>query len=296
MRFLTGLLQAFLVALACLCLTGCFPFSDADQDEKNPLIGDGLAKKAAYNYDGAVESFEKALEGNPRLARAHWELALLYSQNVPNPAASIYHFEKLLKLRPDWPQADAARRLIDAAKIELAKSVPLGPQTPYMQQQLDKLTAQLHNMANENNQLRQQNQTLLVQAQQLTVENIQLKDKLKAFQTIVSPGTGQAGSALPQGTTVTRSTPTASPNLQGQPASAADPQARSPTLTRQARVPQSTLSPTPTVPKPSTYTVRAGDTLSAIAAAHGVKVRDLTRVNPSLNPDRLMVGQIIKLP
>ncbi|MCX8107484.1 MAG: hypothetical protein N3G20_01630, partial [Verrucomicrobiae bacterium] len=182
MDFLSGLFLRFFVVLLCLGLSGCFPFPVTDEDEKNPLIGDGLAKKAAYNYQGAVESFEKALEGNPRLARAHWELALLYSQNVPNPAAAIYHFEKLLKLRPDWPQAETARRFIDAAKIELAKSVPLGPQTPYMQQQLDKLTAQVHEMANENNRLREQNQALSLQIHQLTIENTQLKDKLRAFQ------------------------------------------------------------------------------------------------------------------
>ena len=137
MRVASGFRRATLWLLLSLCLSGCSPFLDSDSEEKNPLVGDGLAKKAAYNYQGAVESFEKALEGNPRLARPHWELGLLYSQNVPDPAAAIYHFQRLLKLRPDWRQADTARQFINAATIELAKSAPLGPQTPHMQQQLD---------------------------------------------------------------------------------------------------------------------------------------------------------------
>jgi len=297
MRFFCRVLRVGLGALACLALAGCFPFSGTDQDEKNPLIGDGLAKKAAYNFQGAVESFEKALEGNPRLARAHWELALLYSQNVPNPAAAIYHFERLLKLRPDWPQADAARRLTDAAKIELAKSVPLGPQTPYMQQQLDKLTAQVHDMANENNRLRQQNQTLLVQIQQLNIENTHLKDQLQALQAPAPPGTTPpAGSPPPQtpgagrlapGTVATTQTPSASlPNVDGR---VANP----PGLTRSAQ--PSPSSPTP-APKPATHTVRRGENMTRIAAAHGLKLRDLIRANPSVNPHRLKVGQVLTLP
>ncbi|MDH7501801.1 MAG: LysM peptidoglycan-binding domain-containing protein [Verrucomicrobiota bacterium] len=296
MRFLTGVLHIFPVALVCLCLTGCFPFSETDQDEKNPLIGDGLAKKAAYNYQGAVESFEKALEGNPRLARAHWELALLYSQNVPNPAAAIYHFEKLLKLRPDWPQADTARRFIDAAKIELAKSAPLGPQTPYMQQQLDKLTAQVHEMANDNNKLRQQNQALSLQIQQLTVENTQLKDKLRAMQMPSGAGSPASTTAQPQGTATGR--PAAAAGSTGQIQSAAVPpsgtQATGRSQSSQAGADSGAHSGT--AQRPTTYVVRRGDTLSSIAVAHGVKVRDLVQANPSIDPNRLRVGQTIRIP
>lgn len=296
MRFFTGVLHIFPMALVCLCLTGCFPFSETDQDEKNPLIGDGLAKKAAYNYQGAVESFEKALEGNPRLARAHWELALLYSQNVPNPAAAIYHFEKLLKLRPDWPQADTARRFIDAAKIELAKSAPLGPQTPYMQQQLDKLTAQVHEMANENNKLRQQNQALSLQIQQLTVENTQLKDKLRAMQTPTGTTTAVPATTQPQGTATGRPTSVAGSTSQIQ--SAAVPPSSTQAVGR-SQSPQATADSgarSGTVQRPTTYVVRRGDTLSGIAVAHGLKLRDLVQANPSIDPNRLRIGQTIKIP
>jgi len=296
MRFLTGVLHIFPMALVCLSLSGCFPFSETDQDEKNPLIGDGLAKKAAYNYQGAVESFEKALEGNPRLARAHWELALLYSQNVPNPAAAIYHFEKLLKLRPDWPQADTARRFIDVAKIELAKSAPLGPQTPYMQQQLDKLTAQVHEMANENNKLRQQNQALSLQIQQLTVENTQLKDKLRAMQAPTSASTSVPPTAQPQGTATGK--PAQVAGSTGQSQTAAGPPSGTQAVGRSQSSQAATDSGarSSTAQRPSTYVVRRGDKLSSIATAHGVKVRDLVQANPSIDPDRLRVGQTIKIP
>jgi LysM repeat protein len=46
----------------------------------------------------------------------------------------------------------------------------------------------------------------------------------------------------------------------------------------------------------NTYTVRAGDTLSAIAAAHGTSVAELVTLNHVSNPDRITVGQVLTLP
>lgn len=67
-----------------------------------------------------------------------------------------------------------------------------------------------------------------------------------------------------------------------------------------------TVAPTPTRRPPTatptarpgtqrTYRVRAGDTLSAIAAANNTTVAALLALNPGLNPNRLQVGQTIVL-
>ena len=45
-----------------------------------------------------------------------------------------------------------------------------------------------------------------------------------------------------------------------------------------------------------TYIVAKGDTLSAIAAAKGLRWQDVVAVNPGLNPNKLRVGQAIQLP
>jgi LysM repeat protein len=48
-------------------------------------------------------------------------------------------------------------------------------------------------------------------------------------------------------------------------------------------------------PRKSTYTVRTGDTLGAIAAKTGVPVEKLQELNPELDPQALVSGQKIKL-
>jgi LysM repeat protein len=57
-------------------------------------------------------------------------------------------------------------------------------------------------------------------------------------------------------------------------------------------------STTPTrnrLPHRRTYTVRAGDTLGAIAIKTGVSVSSLEDLNPGLDPTGLVAGQKIKL-
>lgn len=55
-------------------------------------------------------------------------------------------------------------------------------------------------------------------------------------------------------------------------------------------------TPTPPVASGGTYTVRPGDTLSGIAAAHGTTVDALVQLNGIANPNLIYVGQVLKLP
>jgi nucleoid-associated protein YgaU len=51
----------------------------------------------------------------------------------------------------------------------------------------------------------------------------------------------------------------------------------------------------PAAAAPSTYTVKAGDTLSAIAAAHGTTAAALASLNHLTDPNLIKVGQVLKL-
>jgi LysM repeat protein len=46
---------------------------------------------------------------------------------------------------------------------------------------------------------------------------------------------------------------------------------------------------------PATYTIKANDTLSGIAAEHGMTVDRLLELNPEIDPQGLVAGQKIKL-
>lgn len=77
------------------------------------------------------------------------------------------------------------------------------------------------------------------------------------------------------------------------PATGGDP---TPALTPPP-TPRPVASPVPTAtPRPATYTVRSGDTLSAIAARFGTTVAEVAALNNIANPSLIRVGQVLQLP
>jgi len=290
-------------------LCGCLPLPDQESEEKNPLILDARAKKSAYNFQGAVASLEKALEANPRLALAHWELGLIFCQHLSDPAGAIYHFNKLLKLQPGWRHAETARQKIRDCQVEIAKSVPLGPQLPAFQQQFDRMVSRVHDTDKELNQLRVTNQTLHMYVQQLRAENAQLREALR------TASAASAASALPATTAASGALiaaaqphPPSETQQSNRAASGPDPARSAPVSPRpnaavnpssDERRPLVSTSSAPAVPAPRSYlqyTVRRGETMSTIARRYGLPLRTLLSANPNVNPNRLNVGQVIRIP
>lgn len=99
-----------------------------------------------------------------------------------------------------------------------------------------------------------------------------------------SPSQAAVPSAVPSPTSVL-----AEPSVEPSALPSADPS------------PTPTIAPTPT-PTPSppatggTYVVQSGDTLSGIASRFGTTVAILVELNAIVDPSRIRVGQIIKLP
>jgi LysM repeat protein len=67
------------------------------------------------------------------------------------------------------------------------------------------------------------------------------------------------------------------------------------TSTQQTTSSKRTQGARSTRPRPSTYTVKTGDTLGGIAAKTGVSVDKLQELNPGLDPQGLVSGQKVKL-
>ena len=133
-----GAFRIALVLLAGLLLSGCLPSTPQDE-EKEPYFLAGKSRVNSMDYKGAIESFEKAVEVNPRSAAAHFELALLYDQKESDPAAAIYHYERYLKLAPNSGKEDMVKPRILACEQQLAQSVSLAPVSEKQQRELERL-------------------------------------------------------------------------------------------------------------------------------------------------------------
>src|SRR5262245_60790907 len=150
MSFAVFLARAAMAVLVAISLCGCLPSAQSRVDEeKEPHFLAGKTRLNAMDYQGALDSFEKAIEVNPSSASAHFELGCLCDQKESEPAAAIYHYERYLRLRPQAENAEIVRTRIVACKQELARTVSLGPVNQGFQSEFERLH-------DENQRLREQ--------------------------------------------------------------------------------------------------------------------------------------------
>ena len=138
MTFSVGLLRIAPLLLASVVSSGCLPSAPSDE-EKEPYFMAGKSRVNSMDFKGAIDSFEKAGEWNPKSASAHCELGWLYDQKEPEPAAAIYHYERYLKLLPNSSKQEMIKTRILASKQQLAQAVSLGPVTEKQQRELEQL-------------------------------------------------------------------------------------------------------------------------------------------------------------
>jgi N-acetylmuramoyl-L-alanine amidase len=253
------LLFFLLVPLAGLLAGGCVPSGQSQWDEeKEPHFLEGKSRASTLDYKGAIESFEKALEANPRNAAAHFELACLDEQRESDPAAAIYHYDQYLRLRPRAENAEIVRQHIMACKQELAKTVTLGPVTEKVQRELEQLTEQNKRLVDQDKQLRDE------------------LDKWRTYAARLESLTNNSRGAPPPPRPIPGSGTRTVGDTGGTP-----PQPGRTNVSSQGA---------------HTYTVKSGDTPSAIARLYGVKLEALLSANPSLDPRRMRVGQALVIP
>lgn len=138
MTFSMGQFRAAPLLLAGLLLGGCLPSGPKDE-EKEPYFLVGKSRVNTMDFKGAVESFEKAVEVNPKSAPAHFELGWLYDQKESDPAAAIYHYERFLKLSPNSGKEEMVKTRILACEQQLAQSVSFTPATEKQQRDIEQL-------------------------------------------------------------------------------------------------------------------------------------------------------------
>lgn len=261
-RFYSGALTVAVL----LAANGCSPSEQSQMDEeKEPHFSLGRSRVNAMDYKGAVEAFTEALEANPRSAAAHFQLACLFDNKEPDPAAAIYHYQEFLRLNPEADNAAVIRQRIESCKVQLASAVVSLPSAPAAQRQLE-------NLAEKNRQLQAQVDRLNEVNRQWSAYCTTLKSgSAGAPNNLAAPP--QNGGTLPDDI----STPVAN---QLNPVT-----------------PVKTTKPAPPkIAKPRTHVVASGETLAAIARSHGVSLAALQAANPGVNPKKLRAGQSLNLP
>src|SRR5581483_2943329 len=260
-RFLSGMMLLFVWTLL---LAGCGPSGSAPLDEeKEPHFLAGKERIGTLDWRGAIESFEKALQANPRSAAAHFELAWIYDQKEADPAAAIYHYQHFLQLRPRADNSDLARERITVCKQALAETVSLGPVTERVQRQFEQIREDNKRLIDENKRLREE------------------LEKWSSYAARLQNLTNQAaGSAHPA---QTASLAQVSAVLQSPSHEQAGAKPAGPAASNSA-------------PAARTHTVKSGETPSLIARRYGVKLEALMAANPNLEPRRLRVGQALRIP
>jgi LysM repeat protein len=261
---LAGAVSRLLFAvLGCLLLSACFQVPENTlEEEREPNFLDGRSRVTAHDYTGAMDSFEKAVQANPRSAAAHFELGVITEDPGHDYAAAIYHYQRFLALRPDARMAAVVRQRINGCKIELAKGVPFGAISREMQLDVEKLNA-------ANAALRQQ------------VES--LKEQLAQHPLIVTQFVTNVFAAYHSSTAAA-------------PAHVEASHTNPPPQARPHSADQSRQTVVPPVVRVVTYTVRPNDTISSIARRFGVTAQSILNANHGVDARRLRVGQNLTIP
>ncbi len=289
--------RPFLFILLAISLVGCSQLKRDDfADEKDPHYLEGERRKGGYDWDGAIQAYERALQSNPNNAAAHLELGILYGERKNDFATAVYHYQKHLTLNTNSTRREFVLQHIAFCKGELAKTHAVGLPNRDVQRELEKLVAandaykkritaleaelargpryitnvvtnfyKVPDFSQEKSKSLTQPATLVEQPQREVVENDDPPPRTESSRN--SSGQGRTASS--------NSERTQAPRTQ-RAANSAPPGSAATTRTR-------------------SHVVRPGDTMAAIAQRYGVSLAELRAANPS-SARGAKAGQTIVIP
>ena len=285
-----------------LVLAGCFPTSESSLDEqKDPHFIDGKARLRTQDFQGATESFERALQNNPKSAAAHFELGALYDTQLKEPVAAIYHFQKYLSLNTNSDLRDIIQTRISHKKIEIARSSAFWVVNAAAQEHISNLQRQVSTNAAESAVLRADRTNILQILAQTRAELSRKPTVVTNYMTnyvpryitnyvrVQSPVTQQPAPAPAPQAPVKRELPS---NIYNH----STPATRYGVVQGSGNTAKTPTTPTPAVPATKTHLVKKGETMSTIAAQHGIPLSALQAANRSVGSNRLRVGMTLVVP
>ena len=199
---------------ACLAFTACSDY--VGKEATHPLYAKAMSSKSAKSYNEAAESLEEFLSICPKSPKAHYEVAMIYKENLENYPAAIYHLKKYLDLSSETiSKEDQAvirgyiqtceRRMFDSYRIR--NDIKLADDV----QQADpvKLAAKIA----ENEALRKKLKEFIENDKLLAAQNEELRNRLKRAESAASTRqqqTASSGSSVSAATATTTATRTSS--------------------------------------------------------------------------------------
>lgn len=294
-----------IVLFLILGLCGCTYLQDGpENEERDSHYLRAKKRQSEMDYPGAVASYEKALEANPRSSVAHLDLGLLYAeelhrgQTTPDEkrryhAMAIYHLEKYLALKPDDFRAESLRGRISASALELAKTVSFTLLESTAQNEIERLHATNRSLLRQVTELQlrlaQQGHTFSNQLQALHLEYRRMPPPgagSQAVSPVATPVETPRASSVPPATRTGRTEGGVRPVLPD-----TTPRVPAPAS------PRTNVTPLPTAePRHRIHIIRTGDTFAALSRRYGTSTAEIQGANPGVDPVRLKSGQAVRIP
>jgi tetratricopeptide (TPR) repeat protein len=259
------------LALTLMLAAGCVPPPGAgDQSQAERYYNAGRSRIERQDFKGAVSAFEQALQADPGMIEAHFDLATVFDSELEAPAKALYHYVRVLELNPAFHGADLISNHLAAVKIKIAQDSLPGIPSPLLEKEIDRLQGELDALRNEH--------------QRVLAMNSELNRQLASLRPtpgggFVSPPEG----ALPE---------PHSPRLRTVPVESP----RSTTLAdvRGGSLPESGAGEGSS--RTRTHVIQSGETLYALGRRFGVSVDEIIAANPGLNRNSYAAGTSIVIP
>ena len=284
--------RLFLFLFLSFHLAGCTQMRRGSLDEeKEPHFIDGRSRAGRYDWDGAILSFERAVQVNPDNASAHLELGVLYDTRKRDFISALYHYNRHLLLRTNSPLAAVVQDKMKGCTRELSKTVQFAVLTREVQRDLER-----YEQTNSLNKKR---------IEQLEAELTRRPQYLTNYVTNfvgVPQLDGRGSSRMTQPTRpleideVPAESPVSTQRVEQRRPVNSVPVAQKNTPGARRETQPRVAQPVPinNAAKVS-HTVRPGETLASLAARYGVSVQTLRSANPGA-ANGVHAGQRLSIP
>jgi|SRR5688572_14161300 len=292
--------RPFLFLFLAISLLGCSQLKRDDfADEKDPHFLEGERRESGYDWDGAIQAYERALQSNPNNAAAHLELGILYGERKNDFATAVYHYQKHLTLNTNSTRREAVIQQIAFCKGELAKTHAAGLPNRDVQRELEKLMAANDAYLKRIAALEAE----LARGPRYITNVVTNYYKVPDFSQEKSKALTQPATLVeaPQREVVQRDDPppraetSRNPSGQGRGPTPSSERAETPRTQRAGNSTSSGRGQPASATRTRSHVVRPGDTMAAIAQRYGVSLAELRAANPS-STRGAKAGQTIVIP